>query len=308
MTEAQRDEAGIDEFAAAARGWTVARPGLQANTVESVPVRLGHRARRTVRTATAGARMLPSFLIIGAQKAGTSSLWDLLSAHPGVARSEFKEPDYFNWSYFRSLRYYGSFFPRRDGRSITGEASPDYLYDPRVPERVARDLPGVKLVVLLRDPVDRAISHYHHQSKRGLEGLEIEAALDAEPRRLRGEYERLAREPHYRSMMLRHFSYVDRGRYADQLERWMEHVDREQLLILPSEPFFADPATVYARVLEHLELPPFVPADVSPRNAIDYVDPGTGVRDRLAATFAEPNERLFSLLGERFDWTSASAG
>lgn len=303
MSDTSTETGALDEFAATARDWRVARPGVQVNTVERASVRVGHKANRIARTMTGNARMLPSFLIIGAQKAGTSSLWFMLADHPGVARSELKETDYFSWFYFRSLRFYRGFFPRDDGRRITGEATPGYLYHPLVPERVARDLPGVKIIVLLRDPVDRAISHYHHELKRGLERLDISEALDAEPTRLRGEYERLLNEPHYHSMLRRHFSYIDRGRYAEQLERWMAHIDREQMLILPAEPFFTDPATTYRRVLEHIGLDPFVPDDLSARNAIDYARPADDVRERLAATFAEDNERLFALLGERFDWS-----
>ena len=286
-----------------ANEWTVARPGLAVTHRERALRRALHAARRRAKTATGRWRMLPDHLIIGTQKGGTSSLWDHLAAHPGVARSELKEVDYFNWFHDRPLRWYRGFFPRRRAGCLTGEASPDYLYDPRVPARVRGDLPDVKLIALLRDPVDRAISHFHHERELGVESLDLEAALAAEVERLRGEPERVGREPHYRSVALRHFSYVDRGRYAAQLERWLEHFDRDRLFICDSERFFTDPQAVYDRVLDFLGLPPFDPQHFVARNTRVYADISPDLRASLAERFRGDNERLFDLLGERFDWT-----
>lgn len=294
----------MDEFAARARDWRVPRPGLQVNTREGFAKRAALSLRREVRTVSGPWRMLPSYLIVGAQKAGTSSLWDQLAEHPAVAPSELKEVDYFNWFYDRSLRWYRGFFPRRQEGLITGEASPDYLYDPRVPARVQRDLPEARIVIALRDPVERAISHYHHQYARGLERLSLEDALDAEPDRLRGERERIERDPRYRSMYLRHFSYLDRGRYAEQLERWLSCFERSQLLVLNSQQLFTDPRGAYRRVLDFLGLEPFLPQSFEARNAGSYTPVEARLRARFAGLFSDENERLFALLGERFGWSA----
>jgi hypothetical protein len=252
--------------------------------------------------STAPLRMLPDWLIIGAQKAGTSSLFDLLGRHPEVSTPRLKELDYFSWFHDRGLGWYRSFFPlRRPGRH-TGEASPYYLYDEQCPARVRHSLPDARIIVLLRDPTGRAISHYHHVRKRGLEPLDLAAAIAAEPSRLAGEKRRMREDEGYVSMRLRHWSYVDRGRYAEQLERWMAVYPRRQILVLCAEELFGSPADTYARTLEFLGLRPFRPSSFAARNANVYEAPDDAIRGRLDEMFAADNERLFELLGERFAW------
>lgn len=246
--------------------------------------------------------MWPTWLIAGAQKTGTTSLFELLATHPEVRRPELKEIDYFTWFYHRPRSWYRSFFPLAVGGGVTGEASPSYLYDIRTPARVARDLPEARIIVLLRNPVDRAISHYHHERARGLEPLGLEAALDAEAARLAGERERVRREETYVSIALRHWSYVDRGRYASQLERWLEVVPRDRMLVMFAESLFGHPQQAYTRVLSFLGLDGFAPPLVDAQNANTYTAAPSALRRRLHDVFAQDNERLFGLLGERFRW------
>ena len=171
------------------------------------------RLRRRARLATAGARRLPDFLVIGAQRAGSTSLFAQLCAHSGVAAPSHKEIHYLDLQSFRSLRWYRSHFPptaAARGR-ITGEASPYYLFHPAVPARVAAELPGVLLVALLRDPVPRAYSQYQLSVRDGHEQLGFEEALRAEPDRLAGEEARLLSDRAYRADAHRHQSYAARG-------------------------------------------------------------------------------------------------
>ena len=167
------------------------------------------------------------------------------------------------------MGWYASRFPtkltawsvaRRHGTELlTGEASPYYLFHPLVPHRVAEHLPRVKLIALLRDLVGRAYSHYQHEVARGFETLSFEEAIEAEPARLAGEAERLLAEPLYHSFAHQHHSYLARGRYHEQLERWRARFDDEQLLVLSSERFFAEPERTFRQVLDFLELPAFTP-------------------------------------------------
>ncbi len=106
---------------------------------------------------------------------------------------------------------------------------------------MAEHLPRVKLIALLRDPVGRAYSHYQHEVARGFETLSFEEAIEAEPARLAGETERMLAEPLYNSFAHQHHSYLARGRYHEQLERWRARFDDRQLLVLSSERFFAEP-------------------------------------------------------------------
>jgi hypothetical protein len=192
---------------------------------------------------------------------------------------------------------------RRHGVELrTGEASPYYLFHPLVPDRVAEHLPQVKLIALLRDPVQRAYSHYQHELARGFETLPFEEAIEAEPARLAGEAERLAGDLAYRSFEHQHHSYLARGCYAEQLDRWRARFDGDQLLVLSSERFFAEPEPTFARVLEFLELPAFSPAAWEKHNAYDYRQMGDEVRGRLVEHYREPNRRLYESLGDDFGW------
>jgi sulfotransferase family protein len=152
--------------------------------------------------ATAGLRLQPSFIVIGAQRCGTTSLFKTLCDHPQVIRAPFRKGvNYFDLNYYRGMRWYQGHFPiaalarrktARYGDPVAFEASGYYLYHPFALERLARELPETKLVAILRDPVDRAFSAYKHEYARGFEREEsFERALSLEDKRLAGEVERM---------------------------------------------------------------------------------------------------------------------
>lgn len=255
--------------------------------------------------------MLPTFLVIGAQRAGTSTLFYHLCRHPQIGRPVKKEVHFFDHRYWRGVDWYRSFFPtsaaqqraRRRGDKLVGaEATPYYLFHPAVPARVAETIPDVLLIAILRNPVDRAYSHYQRTLERNAEPLAFEDALAAEEGRLAGVAKRLLSEPRYRSFHHRYHAYFSRGLYADQLERWFSHFSRQHFLVLRSEDFFTQPAEVYARTLAFVGLDPFDPGSYEARNALSYDPLAPRLRARLEERFAEPNERLARLLGEELWW------
>lgn len=220
-----------------------------------------NRARLQTRRLSAGLRTLPDAVLIGGQRCGTSSLFKWLARHPALVPALRKEVDYFSLDYDLGEDWYRAHFPlearrrlavARDRPWLTFEATPTYLFDPRAPRRAAELLPDAKLIVLLRDPVARAVSHYHHNVRHNLERLPLEQALAEEADRLAPEWERLAEEPDHRAIRLRRFSYVARGRYAEQLERWFASYDRDQFLVLRSEDLFGSPAESFDRVTDFL--------------------------------------------------------
>jgi hypothetical protein len=254
--------------------------------------------------ATSAARPLPDFLILGAQKAGTTALYAYLRRHPSIAGPSWKEVSFFDRHWPRGVAWYRGNFPNlaRTRGKLVGEASPSYLFHPLGPERVREVVPEARLVALVRNPVDRALSHYHHEVALGREPLPFEEALEAEEERLRGEVERLVSEPSYFSKEWWSHTYKARGRYAEQLERWLAVFPREQLLVVPSDDLSDDPAGTHARVLEFLGAPPHR-LDAYPRvyeRQYEAMDPAT--RERLAAEFEEPNRRLYKLLGRDLGW------
>jgi hypothetical protein len=264
---------------------------------------------------TAGLRLLPDYLIIGAQRAGTTSLHRYLVQHPGVRTTlRTKGVHFFDTGYGRGMSWYASRFPTRlTARYVarrhrvalrTGEASPYYLFHPHVPARVAEHLPQVKLIALLRDPVVRAYSHYQHEVARGFETLSFEEAIEAEPARLAGETRRLLAEPLYNSFEHQHHSYLARGRYHEQLARWRALFDDRQLLVISSERFFREPEATFRRVLEFLELPAFTPDGFEKHNGYDYRRMGDAVHARLVEHYREPNRLLYESLGDDFGWSA----
>lgn len=256
------------------------------------------------RYATAGWRSLPDVIIIGAQKCGTTSLFSYLAQHPQIKAPLRKEIHYFGNSFAKGTNWYRGHFPLKRQLSqgqITIEGSPSYLFHPLVPARVAKLLPKAKLIAVLRDPAKRAVSHYFHSKRRGLEELSIEKALAQEERRLA---EVLANN-RYDDPAFRHHSYKRRGHYGEQLERFNALFGPSQLIILSSEELFTDPEGVLRRVCEFIGIDPSVPfTDLAARNTNANrppVDPS--VYEELERYFRPHNERLFRMLGEDFGWT-----
>jgi Sulfotransferase domain len=267
---------------------------------------------RLYRRVSAGQRRLPDYIIAGAQKSGTTSLWYYLVEHPQVGHAMKKEMHYFDNEYHRGDAWYRLHFPLKwSGASsdtahrfsLTGESTANYMFHPLAPQRVAKSLPNVKIILLLRNPIDRAFSHYHLKLRRRQETLSFEDAVAAEPERLAGEEEKIVGDPNYYSAAHDRYSYLARGRYLDQILRWQRFVPPERLLILESGEFFRQTADVYQRVLRFLNLSSDQPARFGNRFPGKYQDKmSQATRHELVDYFAPFNEQLYSHLGTRFDW------
>ena len=259
------------------------------------------RALRAYGEATSGLRAGPDFVVVGAKRGGTTSLYNYLLEHHSISplfpgRQQIKGPHYFDSNFSRGPRWYRSHFPvlvgdRQLARlsrqpALTGEASPYYLFHPLAAQRMAAAYPAVRIIMLLRDPAERAYSHYKERTRNDGETLSFEAALDAEPGRLNGEEQRILADPGYLSVDHEDHSYVAQGRYLDMLPRWFSLFPREQFYIGVSEDFYADPARVVNDVWAWLGLEPaplrstrrynfHEAADLLPA---DQVPPAGGVR------------------------------
>jgi sulfotransferase family protein len=272
----------------------------------------GRRLYIRVGTTTAPLRLQPAFIMIGAQRCGTTSLFRALMAHPQVVRPAFhKGVNYFDLNYYRGMRWYRGHFPiaeiarRRTpgpGDPVAFEASGYYMYHPFATERIARELPGVKLVVMLRDPVERAFSAYKHEYARGYEWETFDRALELEDERLVGEIERMRRDPAYESFPHRHHSYRHRGQYADQLDRVYQRFPRSQVHIIESEALFDQAGPEYQRLLSFLGLQPFEPARFDRYNARPGAPLEARTRKLLEEHYRPHDERLAGLLGRPPVW------
>jgi Sulfotransferase domain len=276
------------------------------------------RAIREYGIATERMRGLPDFLIIGGKRCATTTLYWHLVQHPDVAplfprAKRIKGVHFFDWNYHRGVPWYRSHFPStpyrgmvRLGRGrppIAGEASSSYLFHPHAPGRARRVVPGTRLIVLMRNPVDRAWSHYRARVRLGQEPLSFEEAIAAEPARVAGERGRAEADPSYRSYPLEQQAYTTLGRYADPLARWIDLFAREQILVVLVEDLAREPSRTYQSVLHFLGLPPWEPPRFRPLNV------GSGTQEmrhetriELATRFAPDNARLVELLGIDPGW------
>lgn len=243
-------------------------------------------------------RKMPDFLIIGAQKARTTSLYNYLTQHEQIDAAIVKEVHYFDVNFDKPLEWYMSRFPSLDmsEKNLTGEASPYYIFHPLVPERIHNIMPDIKIIVLLRNPVNRAFSHYHHAIKNLGETLTFEEAIEIEEERLNGEKEKFFRDPLYYSSNFQHYSYLARGIYADQLKSWFNIFPREQFLILTYEDFFSRLPESMKCITDFLciELHDFNMEPQNQGNYIEKMNPHT--EKRLREYFAPHNKRLYELL------------
>lgn len=263
--------------------------------------------------ATAPGRMLPGFLICGAQRCGTTSLFRALARHPDVVAPLFhKGVHYFDTAahYGHGLAWYRGHFPMRavadrrsrSGSAVTGEASPYYLFHPLAAARIAHDLPAARLVVLLRDPVERAFSAHKQETARGFETEPLERALDLEDERLDGEVERITADPGYQSYHHQHHAYRRRGQYADQLDAMLGATAPGQLLVLETDQLFSADRDSWARLLEHLGLGWWDPGPLPRANARPSAPLPAGPRRRLERHFEPYDRRLALLLGHDPSW------
>lgn len=173
--------------------------------------------------------MLPNFLIVGAQKSGTTSLHEYLRHHPQIYLPEGKETKFFaeDERYAKGLAYYEEqHFSSCHGEPAVGEVDPDYMYFEQALDRMAVDLDlgTTKLIFVLRNPVDRAFSHYLMTLRRGIETFSFEEAIRQEDERISKDY--------YSNM---HFSYIRRGYYLQQIKRFLAYTDRSNMLFILSE-------------------------------------------------------------------------
>lgn len=253
-----------------------------------------HLTRRTrgaplgwlYRRLTAGSRPLPDFLIVGAKRCGTSWSYRTLAEHPRVLRAWRKEIHYFDRddAFARGPGWYRAHFPRTWPGVLTGEATPEYLYVPAVAPRLAALVPDAKLIALLRDPIDRAHSHYEHNRRVGVERRTFEAALEAQAENVETGDDDDA-------------SYLTRGHYAEQLARLFQHFAPERVLVVRSEDFFDRSDAVMGTMLRFLGLPAgHRPFSGGPRHS-PYPSMPEATRARLVEYYRSHNERLYGLLG-----------
>lgn len=263
-----------------------------------------------VRRLSAGFRCLPDVIIIGAQKSGTSSLFSYLIQHPEIRGSSCKEVHFFDGglvpevdNFKKGVNWYRAHFPldiKPSARRIV-EATPSYVFMPSAPARISKLLPDAKLIVVLRDPVERAISHYFHEVRAGREKRPIMSALAEEEDLLAPIW----RSEDYKSGQFLTCSYKARGRYAEQLNRYFSFFSRNQIVVISSKALFGATDETLSTIFQFVDVTDSIKfvSDQKPKNVGSNKSPvDSSVREYLEDYYAPHNERLFEVLGERIDW------
>ena len=263
------------------------------------------------RIVTNQIRVLPDFVVIGSSKSGTTSLHYYLIQHPSIIAE--RNVHFFEYIHTNSIEWYRAHFPTkayknfkkiiRKEKLIVGEQTATYLFHPLVPKRIHATMPNVKLITVLRNPVDRAYSNYHAQVREGFEKRTFDDAIKSELKRI----EIGKKEPEYKinnDDFNNHviFSYLRHGIYVDFIKSWMEFFTKDQFLILSTYDLNNNHAKFLKQVFEFLNVPNRKVNGLERKNVGEYKKLDKSTRKFLVDYYRPHNERLFQLLGKNFDW------
>tara|TARA_Y100001936_G_scaffold169582_1_gene165848 strand:+ start:14113 stop:15009 length:897 start_codon:yes stop_codon:yes gene_type:complete len=266
------------------------------------------------RYITSQIRLQPSFIIIGYPKCGTTSLYDYLIQHPNIGSASRKELDFFNLAYKRGIQYYKSHFPttfskksfenKFNSKFITGEATPLYISHPYALSRIRKHFPDIKLILLLRNPIDRAFSHYQHQRRGNLDKItkfEEVINLDKERHKVINEkYEN--NEITHENQGLFMQGYIEMGKYINDIERLYDLFDKKQILILFTDELNHKRDYVLKTVFEFLGIPEINIPDTTHKNVGNYQDMDIKTRELLIKFYEPYNKKLEDFLDLKLDW------
>lgn len=238
----------------------------------------------------------PDYIIIGVSKCGTSSLHRYIGDHPNVLLPHKKDLHFFGDGFKKGVDWYLAQFPAIADRLdfVTGEASPGYFQSPDAHTRVKSLFPETKFIAMLRNPVDRAVSWYHHNARRfRLTAESLDAIMKA-------EIEQLASIPESEYATAR--GHLADGMYFYKFKRWMSSFPQEQFLVIKSEDFYENAASTMHEVFDFLALPPYEAEHYPIHNAGGYPPTDEALKETLRKFFRPHNEKLSTFLSRDFSW------
>ena len=277
------------------RNWLLRHPQINPYTVGNVGL---------LRLLSSNSRVFPNFLVIGAMKAGSTTLHQYINNHPNVIPASIKEVHYFDY-YFGSDFWYRSNFPKKEEMlknkitCLTGDSTPQYLFHPLAPKRVFDLLPTIKILCVLRNPIDRAFSHYNHNVRNGNESLSFEDAIFQRDNKLDQEYKNLISNNDCDVVFYERYNYLNLGKYAEQLSEWFKYFPKDQFFICKTEDLSSDMLT---KAYEFLNLPNFDPGKMNPLNTGKYDNMKSSTREKLSKFYEPENSKLSTLLNMEINW------
>ena len=264
--------------------------------------------KRNFRYFTSSIRILPSFIIVGAVRCGTTSLYYNICEHSSVLPASYDEIGYFDSNYELGINWYKSMFPTKfqkekielkTGICITGEDTPFYFWDKKAIKRIKQDIPKVKIIILMRNPIDRAYSNYHLGVRLGAESLTFEESIKKEMEHLMKNNEL---ENDNIEKFLQPRSYIAKGLYYQQIKNWFNEFSKEQILVLSTENLAMKPHQTLKQIFNFLGLPNEQIQNIQNRKVGNYQKMDNGTREILKKIFQPHNEKLFKILGSKFEW------
>ena len=260
--------------------------------------------KRHVYGLTSSIRVLPDFFIIGVVRSGTTSMYHYLDEHPSIVKSAYDELGFFDDNFRLGWAWYKTLFPtnitkkiikRKTGNFLTFDDTPFYIYNEDVAKKIKNYFPKTKLIIILRNPIDRAYSNYHLGVRMGDEKRTFDQAVDDEMQKI-AEYNEIEMDDYISQ------SYLGRGIYAKQLEIWLKYFPASVIKILESERFSNDTEKTMNEVFEFLDLPNHNIRNLKKKNVAEYPPMRTETRQKLCNFFSEYNEKLYDMLKVRYDW------
>ena len=262
--------------------------------------------KQNYRYITAPFRVLPDFFVIGVVRSGTTSLFHYLNQHPNIVGASYDELGYFDDNYHLGINWYKSLFPtiftkkrieKEQGKCLSFDDTPFYIYNPQVVRRIHENFPNSKMILLLRNPVDRAYSNYNLSPNRK---LTFEETIENEINEIQNTNLELKDE----SYLVNDFyeKILPRGFYAKQLEVWYQIFSKEKILIKSSEDFANNTDEVLNEIFDFLDIKQVKIKDITKHNVRKFPPMEQKTRDYLIEFFKPHNESLYKLINEKFDW------
>ena len=267
--------------------------------------------QRHIFAITGFIRVIPDFLVIGAKRCGTTSLYQHLSEHPCISRSPRDNIGFFNENYHLGINWYKSLFPTvfykkkmesKNKHCLFFDVTSTYMEEELTAKNVYEVNPNQKIIVILRNPVDRAYSHYHVNVKEKSEKRSFEDAIFEEMNRIKSERIIQNKNKNLRVFTPNNIHYLKKGFYALQLKSWFKIFPREQILVLSTEEFQEDQNLIYKKIFDFLNIPNMKIKSTEKMEKGNYIPMKHDTRNLLLDYFRQCNHELFELINSEFDW------
>lgn len=243
--------------------------------------------KRNFNYLTSPLRALPDFIVIGAKRCGTTSLYYYFGQHPSINSSAHDKLGFFDDNFELGINWYKSHFPIQKRNFLTYDVTATYIQSANVAKRIKKLLPNVKLIAILRNPIDRAFSEYNETVRENSEKLSFEDAITFEMNEQKNPNSK---------------NYLTKGKYANQLTYWYEIFPKKQLLIISAEDLQNNTQNTLQSIFQFLNLPNYSIKDIQKRNVGKYLPMKTETRKKLIDYFKPYNEDLYKLIDKHFDW------